>query len=85
MTTSLRADGLDGELHAAHQRGGFLLHEHGVLVQQRFALRAVGDEGVGLGGELDVRGKSAAARADHAGLSDFVRKIHQMWNHRIIR
>ena len=80
-----RADGLGGQLHAFHQRGGLFLHEHGVLVEQRFAFRAVGDEGVGPGGEFDVRGKPTAARADHAGLPDFVRSIHQSLNHRIIR
>jgi hypothetical protein len=32
-----------------------------------------------------VGGKSAPARADHAGLSDFVRKIHRIYVHRTSR
>jgi hypothetical protein len=67
----LRADGFDGELHAAHQFSGAFFHRHGVFVQEWFALRAVGDDGLGLGVELDVRRKSAAARAHDAGLPDF--------------
>ena len=52
------------------------LHDDRVLVQQRFAFRAVGDDGFRLGVELDVRRKTAAARAHHAGLPDFFCKIH---------
>jgi hypothetical protein len=45
-------------------------HDFEVFVQQRFALRAVGDDGVGSRGEFDMRGKAAAARADDAGQPD---------------
>ncbi len=76
MTPSLRADGFHRELHAAHQFGGAFFHDDGVLVQERFAFRAVGDDGFGLGVELDVRRKSAAARADDAGLPNFFCEIH---------
>ena len=67
----VRADGFHGELHSAHQFGGAFFHDDGVLVQERFAFRAVGDDGFSLGVEFDVRGESAAARADDAGQSDF--------------
>ena len=53
---------------------GEVFHHHGVLVQERLAFGAVGDDGVGLGGELDVSGKTAAAGADDAGFFDFFRK-----------
>ena len=72
----LRADGFHRELHTAHQLSGAFFHDDGVLVQQRFAFCAVGDDGFGLGVELDVRRKSAAARTDYARLSNFFCKIH---------
>lgn len=47
-----------------------------VLVEQRFALGAVGDHRVRLAGQFDVGGKAAAAGADHAGLLDLFHQIH---------
>ena len=70
--TVLRADGFHRELDAAHHVGSTFFHRHGVLVQERFAFCAVGDDHFRLGAEFDVRGKTAAARADDAGLPDFV-------------
>ena len=71
-----RTDGFHGKLHAAHEFGGAFFHDHGVLVQERFAFRAVGDHGFGLRVEFDVRRKSAAARADHAGEPNFFCQVH---------
>ena len=71
-----RADGFHGQLHAAHDFGGAFLHDDCVLMQKRFAFRAVGDDGFGPGAELDVRGKPSAPRAHDAGLPNFFRQIH---------
>jgi hypothetical protein len=49
-----------------------MFHHGGVLVQERLAFGAVGDDGVSLGGEFDVRGESAAARTDDTGFFDLV-------------
>ena len=72
-----RADGLHGEPHALHDLRGLMLHHDGVLVQERLALGAVGDDRVRLGRQLDMRGKSAAARAHHPGPSDLFNKVHE--------
>ena len=42
--------------------GGVFFHDDGVLVRQRLAFRAVGDDGIRLGVELHVRRKTATAR-----------------------
>ena len=51
------------------------------LVEERLALRAIGDDGVGPGGELDVRGETAAAGAHHARFANFVGKTHNVWTY----
>ena len=54
------------EFDAAHDFRRVVLHDRRVLVQQGFALGTVGDDDLGLRGELHMGGKSAAARADDA-------------------
>ena len=73
----LGAHGLHRKLHAPDQLSGLFLHHDRVLVQQRLALRAVGDHRVRLGRQFDVGGKPPAARADHAGLFHFVGQSHK--------
>ena len=38
---------------------------------------AIGNDGVRLGRQLDMRGESAAARAHHPGPSDLLNKVHE--------
>jgi len=61
--------GLGAQQNAAHDLGGAVLEHGGVLVQQRFAFRSVGNHRVGLGGQFHMGGKSAAAGADNAGIA----------------
>ena len=53
-----------------------MFHYRSVLVQERFAFGAVGNDGVGLAGEFDVSRKTAAAGAADAGQSDLFNEIH---------
>ena len=74
MTPSPRA----GELHRAAQarehRRGQVMQQFLVLVQQRFALGGVDDEGGNLGVELDGGGEAAAAGADDPEFVDTVER-----------
>ena len=67
-----------GELHhgahAGDDLGGVVLHELGVLVDERLALGAVGDHEFNARLGLDVGGKAGAAGADYTqGTQHFTR------------
>jgi hypothetical protein len=57
-----------GNHHGVDQDPGFGFHNDRVLMQQRFAFGAVGDQGVCLGSKFNVGGKSATAGAYYTGL-----------------
>jgi hypothetical protein len=59
----LRAGGRHGELHTTHEFHSMLLHDDCILVQQRLAFRAIGDDRVRLGRQFDVRRETAATGA----------------------
>lgn len=55
-----------------------MLHDGRVLVQERFAIGAVGDDGVGLGGEFDVGRKATTTGAHDASLTNLVNETHRL-------
>jgi hypothetical protein len=55
-----------------------MFHHGGVLVQERFAFGAIGNDGVGLGGELDVGGEPTTTGTDNPGLTNLVNETHNL-------
>ena len=82
QNTPLRA----GRFHGRPQAGDYLrrVMDEELLVHmgQRFALRAIGDDHLGAGLELDVGGKARPASPGHArrlhSLNDCLRRFHKI-------
>ena len=79
--TASRACGFHGKLHAAHDALCLALHQQLIHAQQRLTFSAVGDYILSLTVELDVSGKTRAARTDDTGSADGFNNVH---NQRIL-
>ena len=65
-----RADELHGDGQPLDIGVEIIAEDFFVLMQQRLALGRVEEHGIGLAGQLDVRGKAGPARAHDARLGD---------------
>ena len=73
--------GFHGQRHAVHDALCLALHQQLIHAQQRLTFSAIGDYILSLTVELDVSGKTRAARTDDTGSADGFNNVH---NQRIL-
>lgn len=79
--TACCACGFHGQRHTAHDALCLALHQQLIHAQQRLTFSAIGDHKLSLTVELDVSGKTRAARTDDTGSTDGFNNVH---NQRIL-
>ena len=70
------ACGFHGQRHTAHDALCLALHQQLIHAQQRLTFSAIGNDDLRLAAELDVSGKTRAARTDDTGGANRFNNVH---------